>query len=224
MLSRKALLYKLRFQFFLSIQLMILFGPLLVPRDFNESIFTPILFLINIIVGINLLSQRRFLFWFFTFHFFVLLAMFGYSLVTKMTELSIISRFGLYFVFYVTISIEIVRQVLSAKYVDASVILGLMSGYVALGFLGFFFFMSIELLNPGAFEGVLVASDNFYLKADSIMYYSFITLLTIGYGEIVPVLPIAQKAAILIGLCGQFYMVIVTAVVIEKYIRNTAAK
>ncbi|MEM1258726.1 MAG: ion channel [Bacteroidota bacterium] len=224
MLSSKALLYKLRFQFFLSIQLMILFGPLLVPRDFNESIFTPILFLINIIVGINLLSQRRFLFWFFTFHFFVLLAMFGYSLVTKMTELSIISRFGLYFVFYVTISIEIIRQVLSAKYVDASVILGLMSGYVALGFLGFFFFMSIELLNPGAFEGVLVASDNFYLKADSIMYYSFITLLTIGYGEIVPVLPIAQKAAILIGLCGQFYMVIVTAVVIEKYIRNTAAK
>ncbi|MEO0573364.1 MAG: ion channel [Bacteroidota bacterium] len=139
-------------------------------------------------------------------------------------QLNTISRFGLYFVFYVTISIEVIRQVFNAKFVDASVILGLMCGYVALGFLGFFFFMSIELIHPGAFEGVVVASENFYLKADGIMYYSFITLLTIGYGEIVPVIPIAQKASILIGLCGQFYMVIVTAVVIEKYIRNSTTE
>lgn len=224
MLARKTLWYTLRFQFFLSVQLMILFGPLLVPRDFNESVFTPILFLINVVAGINLLSQRRFLFWLFTFHFFVLLVILGYSLVSKMHELHSIVRFALYFVFYVTIAIEIVRQVLHSKFVDANVILGLMCGYIALGFLGFFFFMSIELLNPGAFDGVLVASENFYLKANSIMYYSFITLLTIGYGEIVPVLPVAQKAAILMGLCGQFYMVIVTAVVIEKYIRNTTAE
>ncbi|MEM9077983.1 MAG: ion channel [Bacteroidota bacterium] len=224
MLGRKTLLFKLRFQFFLCVQLMILFGPLLVPRDFNESVFTPILFLINIVAGINLLSKSRFLFWFFTLHFFVLLVIFGYGLVVKMNELSMISRFALYFIFYVTISMEIVRQVLNAKFVDSNVILGLMCGYVALGFLGFFFFMSIELLNPGAFKGVLVSSENFYLKADSIMYYSFITLLTIGYGEIVPTIPIAQKAAILIGLCGQFYMVIVTAVVIEKYIRNNTTQ
>lgn len=224
MLTRNTLLYKLRFQFFLSVQLIILFGPLLVPKEFNEEVFTPVLFLINIIAGINLLSQRRFLFWIFTIHFFVLLSILGYSMMAGTNQLNTISRFGLYFVFYVTISIEVIRQVFNAKFVDASVILGLMCGYVALGFLGFFFFMSIELIHPGAFEGVVVASENFYLKADGIMYYSFITLLTIGYGEIVPVIPIAQKASILIGLCGQFYMVIVTAVVIEKYIRNSTTE
>ena len=65
--------------------------------------------------------------------------------------------------------------------------------------------MSIELMNPGAFTGALLEFDqNFELRADSMLYYSFITLLTIGYGEIVPVIPIAQKAAILVGLIGQF--------------------
>ena len=34
--------------------------------------------------------------------------------------------------------------------------------------------------------------------------------MTIGYGEIIPVTPIAQKSAILIGLLGQIYVVIVT--------------
>ncbi|NAS32027.1 hypothetical protein GTQ40_13660 [Flavobacteriaceae bacterium R38] len=56
---------------------------------------------------------------------------------------------------------------------------------------------------------------------DSLIYYSYITLLTIGYGEIVPVTPVAQKAAILVGLIGQFYIVIITAVVVEKYIKHS---
>ena len=60
--------------------------------------------------------------------------------------------------------------------------------------------------------------------ADSLLYYSYITLLTIGYGEIFPISPVAQKAAILIGLVGQFYFVIITAVVVEKYIRNSHDK
>ncbi len=45
--------------------------------------------------------------------------------------------------------------------------------------------------------------------------------MTIGYWEIVPVTTIAQKAAILGGLGGQFYMGIITAVVVEKYIRHS---
>ncbi|MCK8520789.1 potassium channel family protein [Aquimarina sp. D1M17] len=93
-----------------------------------------------------------------------------------------------------------------------------MSGYISLGFLAFFLFMTIELLHPGSFSGSLLATNNDVERFDSILYYAYITLLTIGYGEIVPVTPVAQKAAILVGLIGQFYLVIVTAVIVEKYI------
>lgn len=42
-----------------------------------------------------------------------------------------------------------------------------------------------------------------------------------GYGEITPATEIAQKAAILTGLMGQFYIVVLTAVVVEKYIAHS---
>nr|WP_262920466.1 potassium channel family protein [Hanstruepera flava] len=58
-------------------------------------------------------------------------------------------------------------------------------------------------------------------KIEELIYFSYITLLTIGYGDITPNAEIVQKASVLVGMVGQFYLVIVTAVVIEKYIRHT---
>lgn len=119
---------------------------------------------------------------------------------------------------------NIIQQVWRAKFVNRNVILGLMSGYISLGFLAFFLFMSIELTHPGAFQGILMENGSLDIKSEAILYYAYITLLTIGYGEIVPSIPIAQKAAMLVGLMGQFYMVIITAVVVEKYIKHSEKK
>jgi voltage-gated potassium channel len=44
--------------------------------------------------------------------------------------------------------------------------------------------------------------------------------MTIGYGDISPITPIAQKATIFIGLIGQFYLVVLTAIVVGKYINQ----
>ena len=42
--------------------------------------------------------------------------------------------------------------------------------------------------------------------------------MTIGYGEIVPLTTMARKASIFIGLMGQIYSVILTAIIVGKYI------
>ena len=57
---------------------------------------------------------------------------------------------------------------------------------------------------------------------EPLMYFSYITLMTVGYGDMLPVSALAQKSVILVGLTGQFYLVIITAVVVGKYI--SAAK
>ena len=80
--------------------------------------------------------------------------------------------------------------------------------------------MAIELTHPGAFQGVLLDGEDMVMFSEAILYYSYITLMTIGYGEIIPAIPIAQKAAILVGLLGQFYLVIITAVVVGKFIQQ----
>ncbi|MGD1846025.1 MAG: ion channel [Salibacteraceae bacterium] len=214
-------LYQLRFEVFLTTQLLILFGSLLVTQEVHEEFLLPGLFLLNIAVGILILSKQKKLMWFSMLLFGTAVLIFGDSMISRRGEEGSLVRLAIYFLFYTVLTFNIIRQVWTSKTVTRKVILGLMSGYLALGFLGFFLFMSIELLHPTSFTGLLLEAGDFRLKMDGIMYYSFITLLTIGYGEIVPVTPVAQKAAILVGLAGQFYLVIITAVVVEKYIRHS---
>jgi voltage-gated potassium channel len=59
--------------------------------------------------------------------------------------------------------------------------------------------------------------ENMY---DNFMYYSYITLLSIGYGDIIPVSVLAQKTSVLIGLFGQMYNVIITAIIVGKYLNQ----
>lgn len=218
-----ASLYKHRFEIFLITQLTILFGSLLFPHDFFEYIMLPFLYLISIVAGILMISKHKKLMWVFIVLFLVAAILFGGSIVSRGENTdNVLVRLSIYFIFHIIVTWNIIQQVWKAKHVTKNVILGLMSGYISLGFLAFFLFMSIELVQPGSFQGVLMESENLQLRSDAIMYYAYITLLTIGYGEIVPAVPIAQKAAILVGLIGQFYMVIITAVVVEKYIKHSS--
>ena len=216
-------LYKFRFEIFLATQVAILFGSLFFPNHFYEHILLPLLYLISIGAGILMISKRKKLTWFCIGLFTIAAFIFGWDMISRSenTE-NILIRLSIYFVFHIIVTWNIIQQVWQAKRVTRKVIIGLMSGYISLGFLAFFLFTSIELMNPGSFQGSLLGSSLIEEWTDSMLYYAYITLLTIGYGDILPTTPIAQKAAVLVGLIGQFYLVIITAVVVEKYIRHSS--
>jgi hypothetical protein len=48
------------------------------------------------------------------------------------------------------------------------------------------------------------------------MYFSFITLATVGYGDLVPALQLGRALAVLEGLTGQLYLVTVVALVVSR--------
>ncbi|WP_420399735.1 ion channel [Flagellimonas sp.] len=214
--------YKFRFEIFLTTQLAILFGSLFFPENFFEFTLLPLLYLMGILAGILMISKRKKLTWIFILLFAASAFIFGSSMIYRQeSQGDILVRLMIYFVFYIVVSWNVIHQVWKAKLVSRKVIVGLMSGYISLGFLAFFLFMAIELTHPGAFQGTLLENQQIEIKSEAILYYAYITLMTIGYGEIVPAIPIAQKAAMLVGLMGQFYLVIVTAVVVEKYIKHS---
>ena len=121
-----------------------------------------------------------------------------------------------FFLFFLLLVIELVSQIWSAKVIGKNVIIGIISGYIALGFIAFFICLSIETFYPGSYNGIPVVEG--VSSTEDLMYYSYITLMTIGYGEIVPETMLAKKAAVLIGLMGQFYLVILTAIIVGKYV------
>ncbi|MEW7290294.1 ion channel [Aquimarina sp. 2304DJ70-9] len=214
-------LYSYRFELFLFSQIVILFGSLIFRGDFFEIIISPLLFLINLAAGVLLISKKKKLTWFFIVLLMVSGVVFGADLLEIQNDrFFAFLNMGTYFLFYTIVTFEIIQQIWETKIVNKNVIFGLISGYIALGLISFFVCLSIELANPGSFQGLNANMDESQSFTERIMYYSYITLMTIGYGEIVPVTSLAQKAAILIGMLGQFYLVILTAIVVGKYINQ----
>ena len=101
------------------------------------------------------------------------------------------------------------RQVLFSGTVDMNRIVGAICIYLLMGLIWTLMYLFIAQAIPGAFNGVeqMVWYDNF---AD-VAYYSYVTLTTLGYGDITPVAPIARFLVYMEAVVGVFYMAILVA-------------
>jgi hypothetical protein len=218
-------IYPHRFEVFFFSLLAILFGSLLIPIEFFDSIFSPILFLINLVAGVVLISKSKIKMW-----FFVLLLVFssfllGRDLIDENRSQNIsFLRLGIYFSFYVFVAFEVVKQVWNSKHINKNTMFGLVSGYISLGLLGFFLCLTIEMVSPGSFFSSHIDMYAEGAKNEVLMYFSYITLLSVGYGDIIPISSLAQKATVLIGLAGEIYLVVITGIVIGKYLNQLSQK
>lgn len=215
-------LYPYRFELFFVTQLTVLFGSIIFPNAFFESWMTPILLTGNLTFGVVLVSKNKYLFRFLlTFLILTALIIMVGLLHSDIDKSFDYLKLGSYFLFYAIVTWEIIKQVWNAKIVGKNVILGLISGYISLGLLAFFLCLTIEIIEPNSFSGLVGPGATDGAVTEQLMYFSYITLMTIGYGDILPVSPISQKATIFIGLIGQFYLVILTAIVVGKYINQS---
>ena len=95
-----------------------------------------------------------------------------------------------------------------------NVILGAFTGYILLGINSFFIFKVVHILDSKSFE---LAGN----VSSELLYFSFITLTTIGYGDINPISEPARNLSILVGLTGQFYIGIIMAIIIGKFLQGS---
>ena len=82
-------------------------------------------------------------------------------------------------------------------------VVGAVLVYLLIGMMFVSFFVFVGLLVPKAFAGIAVA-DNTAL-ASNLIYFSFVTLTSTGYGEIVPLHPVARSLCNLESIIGQLY-------------------
>jgi voltage-gated potassium channel Kch len=50
------------------------------------------------------------------------------------------------------------------------------------------------------------------------IYFGFVTLTTLGYGDVVPLTPAAKSLAIFTSITGQMYVAIIIAALVSKYL------
>jgi len=99
-----------------------------------------------------------------------------------------------------------VRQILFEGEVDANKMIGSLSLYLLLGLIWTVFYMILLLFDPQAFHGIELSEWRTLFSR--VAYYSFVTLTTLGYGDISPANHVAEFAVYMEAVCGIFYMAI----------------
>ena len=111
--------------------------------------------------------------------------------------------------------------VLRSETVTGDLILGAVNVYLMIG-IGFaFIYGLIEIFQPGSFTGLeeLASTPDRVLY---FLYFSFITMSTLGYGDISPLTPHGMTATYIEAIFGQLYLAILVARLVAIYIGRSA--
>ncbi|MGB0934665.1 MAG: ion channel [Alphaproteobacteria bacterium] len=164
----------------------------------------------NLVIGIVLLSPFMFLSW---------SGLYDHSNTAQLIKLASQACFmGYTIVFFM-------RHILHAKKVNTDIIIGSICVYLFLGTIWGILFTMAEYFAPGSFAGLpdITLQD----QADIIgqrfldmLYYSYITLTTLGYGNIYPVSGLANSLSSAAAIMGQMYLTVLIAMLIGKYRAN----
>lgn len=114
-------------------------------------------------------------------------------------------------------SISILGNVLRAGQVTVDKILGAICVYLLIGYAWAFGYTMIEELEPGSLSGA-ANPKNFVTLVMQMRYFSFATLTTVGYGDIVPQSQPARTFAMLEAVAGQMYLAVLVARLVGLHI------
>lgn len=104
--------------------------------------------------------------------------------------------------------VTILSYVLGSGRVTSDKIFAAICVYMLLGYCWSFAYSILLELQPGSFVSNSELVRNDYLgRMMQLRYFSYTTLTTVGYGDIVPHSPAARTMVILEAVMGQFYLV-----------------
>ena len=103
--------------------------------------------------------------------------------------------------------VVVLGQTLRAGPITFHRILGAIAAYLLLGVLWAYAYALVAHLRPGAFSGPVRPEDG----PRAFFYFSFLTLTTVGYGDVLPVHPVARSLAMLEAVTGPLYLAILVA-------------
>jgi hypothetical protein len=114
----------------------------------------------------------------------------------------------------------VLAKVLRGGRVTPHRIQGAIAVYLLLGLTCAFGYSLIELLEPGSFQlPPAVAADG--ARMGDFVYFSFVTLTSLGYGDVQPASSSARTLAILEALAGQLYLAILVARLVALQIAHS---
>jgi len=107
------------------------------------------------------------------------------------------------------------RFALGARKVDSEHLFAALSAYLLAGIFFGVSYWVLEQIRPGTF------TTGGELSRTSAIYFSFVTLATLGYGDIVPRTDVARGLAVVEGVGGQLFLAVLVARLVSSYSTRT---
>lgn len=147
---------------------------------------------------------------------FVMLASFAFTSLRFPAEAHEITRI-VWLIFHAghffLTSALLARWAVTRPQVTLNTIFAALSGMYMLGFAWALFYVGLDLLAADSFNRPLSSGKGL----SEGLYFSFVTLTTLGYGDIVPVSSFARSLATTQALMGQIYSVVLVARLVSLY-------
>jgi voltage-gated potassium channel len=122
---------------------------------------------------------------------------------------------GLLFIGFVVV--QLLRFIVYAPRVNSEVLCAAVAGYLLSGLAWSLAYALLGRLDPSSFVFTLGPKSSQSMNGFTGLYFSFITLTTVGYGDIVPVSEVARMLAIVEAMFGMFYMALLIARLVSLY-------
>jgi len=179
-----------------------------------------VLFSLILITGAIAASRNRiFRMLVFSWGLLVFILLWVRYLFPHQTLIFVTNSLGLFFL--VLLTSLILGQALRAGPTTYHRIMGAVAAYLLIGMIWSLAYYLVTLLIPGAFviQGSLTPGDREPLQSQ-LFYFSFVTLTTLGYGDIVAVHPIVRMLVILEGVVGQLFPAILIARLVSLQVQS----
>jgi len=105
------------------------------------------------------------------------------------------------------------KQVLFVGDIDTNKIIGSLTLYLLLGLIWTMIYLLLLAMDPSAFSGI--EAVNWQQGFSRVAYYSFVTLTTLGYGDVLPTNHVAEFFVYMEAIIGVFYMAIIVSSLIS---------
>ena len=109
----------------------------------------------------------------------------------------------------------VLRRIFEHETVTVDTIIGSLCAYLLMGLTFGLGYGLIEEITPNSFTIAGTPYRELSQVVPSLdqrlFYFSFVTITTLGYGDVAPVAPLAQSVAVLEAICGAFYLAVLVA-------------
>ena len=202
----------------ISLLLLILLAPVLDHGEFRKLILAALTFVPVILATIQLSEKKHWLWP------SVLLAsltiVFGVTGTLLRHPVFVSLKWGTLALFFAFTVAGLFSYLRNARFIQPPHLYTAVSLYLLIGIFWFALYSTLDAISPGSFQHSNSAAAD---RQSELLYFSLVTLTTIGYGDILPLAGEARMLAALEGVVGVLYIAITVAILVSAFKRQDSS-